>query len=71
MSAIADFKKMEVGQTFGTGLPAPSEGPPRLIFAQKERVFDFVLLEVDDLHSDEDKTPALVSSSSFVLLHAI
>ncbi|GFV02824.1 hypothetical protein TNCV_2304571 [Trichonephila clavipes] len=37
MSAIADFKKMEVGQTFGTGLPAPSEGPPRLIFAQKER----------------------------------
>ncbi|GFV01646.1 hypothetical protein TNCV_2962391 [Trichonephila clavipes] len=28
---------MEVGETFGTGLPAPSEGPPRLIFAQKER----------------------------------
>ncbi|GFS65288.1 RNA-directed DNA polymerase from mobile element jockey [Trichonephila clavipes] len=28
---------MEVGESFGTGLPAPSEGPPRLIFAQKER----------------------------------
>ncbi|GFV60626.1 hypothetical protein TNCV_45781 [Trichonephila clavipes] len=33
----ADFKKMEVGESFGTGLPAPSEGPPRLNFAQKER----------------------------------
>ncbi|GFW65071.1 hypothetical protein TNCV_393371 [Trichonephila clavipes] len=28
---------MEVGETFGTGLPAPSEGPPRLNFAQKEQ----------------------------------
>ncbi|GFU11429.1 hypothetical protein TNCV_4041251 [Trichonephila clavipes] len=37
MSAIADFKKMEVGKTFGTGLPAPSEEPPRLNFAQNER----------------------------------
>ncbi|GFT47375.1 RNase H domain-containing protein [Trichonephila clavipes] len=37
MSVIADFKKMEVGKTFGTGLPAPSEGPPRLNFAQNER----------------------------------
>ncbi|GFV03035.1 hypothetical protein TNCV_3099151 [Trichonephila clavipes] len=35
MSARADFKKMEVGKTFGTGLPTPSEGPPRLKFAQK------------------------------------
>ncbi|GFT57409.1 uncharacterized protein TNCV_2035341 [Trichonephila clavipes] len=40
LSTRADFKKMEVGETFGTGLPAPSEGPPRLIFAQKERVFE-------------------------------
>ncbi|GFW21909.1 hypothetical protein TNCV_1236341 [Trichonephila clavipes] len=37
MSAIADFKKMEVGKTFGTGLPSPSEEPPRLNFAQNER----------------------------------
>ncbi|GFY19509.1 hypothetical protein TNCV_4646821 [Trichonephila clavipes] len=28
---------MEVGDSLGTGLPAPSEGPPRLNFAQKER----------------------------------
>ncbi|GFU16062.1 RNA-directed DNA polymerase from mobile element jockey [Trichonephila clavipes] len=28
---------MEVGKTFGTGLPAPSEEPPRLNFAQNER----------------------------------
>ncbi|GFX12095.1 hypothetical protein TNCV_2998781 [Trichonephila clavipes] len=35
---------MEVGDSFGTGLPAPSESPPRLNFAQKERVFECVCL---------------------------
>ncbi|GFV25757.1 retrovirus-related Pol polyprotein from transposon 412 [Trichonephila clavipes] len=37
MSAIADFKRNGGRKTFGTGLPAPSEEPPRLNFAQNER----------------------------------
>ncbi|GFU13298.1 pro-Pol polyprotein [Trichonephila clavipes] len=38
MSAIADFKRKWRSKTFGTVLPAPSEEPPRLNFAQNERI---------------------------------
>ncbi|GFY23268.1 hypothetical protein TNCV_3939641 [Trichonephila clavipes] len=37
---------MEVGDSFGAGLPAPSESPFRLSFAQNERVFECVCLRM-------------------------
>ncbi|GFW06752.1 hypothetical protein TNCV_3288521 [Trichonephila clavipes] len=36
LSTRADFKKMEVGESFGTGLPAPSEGTASSDFRPKE-----------------------------------
>ncbi|GFU18061.1 hypothetical protein TNCV_1446211 [Trichonephila clavipes] len=37
---------MEVGDSFGAGLPAPSENPSHLNFAQNERVFECVCLRM-------------------------
>ncbi|GFV59447.1 putative RNA-directed DNA polymerase from transposon X-element, partial [Trichonephila clavipes] len=40
------LRKKEVGDSFGTGLPAPSEKPPRLNFARKERIFGCICLRM-------------------------
>ncbi|GFV93658.1 hypothetical protein TNCV_1717661 [Trichonephila clavipes] len=41
------LRKVEVGKTFGTGLPAPSEEPPRLNFAQNERAIPVLPLRAE------------------------